>query len=240
MSACEQSNTTPILNEDQDSGSSPPISLESYKMASHSRWLLVSKRMIDIVISMLFLVGFSWIYIILALGVALSSGVPVIYSQKRYGQGGRQFNFYKFRSMMLNASEVFEAHLAENPAARSQWDNFQKLDCDPRVTSFGNFLRKTSLDELPQFWNVLKGDMSLVGPRPCMVSQRGLYGSGWGYYCSVRPGITGLWQVSGRNGLSFKKRVALDAQYVKSLSVRTDAFIFVKTIAVVITGNGSA
>jgi exopolysaccharide production protein ExoY len=224
-----------------DAGRLPESSdgeLEYLKM-NHSYALKSMKRIVDIAAALLFFVAFSWLYILLCLGVLLTSGAPVLYSQKRCGKNGTIFRFYKFRSMIRNSAAVLENHLEENPNAKQQWTDFQKLENDPRITRFGSFIRRTSLDELPQFWNVLKGDMSLIGPRPCMVNQRELYGAHWAHYCAVRPGLTGLWQVSGRNKLNYKQRVALDVQYVETLSVHRDISIFIRTAWVVLTGHGS-
>lgn len=227
-------------NEDGDLDLSDGAFPRNSPMSCNYSWtLLAMKRAVDIAASLIFFACFGWMYLIIALGVLLTSGGPTIYSQPRYGRGGKVFRFYKFRSMVQNSDAVMEEHLRVNAAARQQWHDFQKLEKDPRITRFGNLIRKTSLDELPQFWNVLKGDMSLVGPRPCMLSQQDLYGSDWSYYCAVRPGITGLWQVSGRNKLSFKARVALDVKYVESLSMLGDIQIFFKTVWVVFTGHGS-
>jgi exopolysaccharide production protein ExoY len=211
----------------------------AWEKVNHPAMLRAAKRAVDIAASLFFFTAFGWLYVLLAIGVFLSSGAPVLYSQPRYGRGGRVFKFYKFRSMLPNSAQILEEHLKNDPVARQQWDDYQKLENDPRITRFGKFIRKTSLDELPQFWNVLVGDMSLVGPRPCMLDQKGLYGADWSFYCAVRPGITGLWQVSGRNQLSYKKRVALDVSYVETLSVGRDIGIFIRTIWVVAVGHGS-
>jgi exopolysaccharide production protein ExoY len=211
----------------------------AWERVNHPAMLRIAKRAVDIAASLFFFTAFGWLYVLLAIGVFLSSGAPVLYSQPRYGRGGRVFKFYKFRSMLPNSAQILEEHLKNDPVARQQWDDYQKLENDPRITRFGKFIRKTSLDELPQFWNVLVGDMSLVGPRPCMLDQKRLYGADWSFYCAVRPGITGLWQVSGRNQLSYKKRVALDVTYVETLSVGRDIGIFIRTIWVVAVGHGS-
>lgn len=197
------------------------------------------KRTVDILSSLFFFLCFGWLYIIVWMGVLFTSGGPGLYSQPRYGKGGKPFKLYKFRSMVKDSAAVLDDHLRKDENARKQWNEFQKLDNDPRITKFGLLIRKTSLDELPQFWNVLKGDMSLIGPRPCMLGQESLYGDKWCYYCAVRPGITGLWQVSGRNQLSYVQRVELDMLYVKNLSALSDARIFLKTLWVVVTGHGS-
>lgn len=198
-----------------------------------------AKRLIDIVGALLFFVVLGPFYLAVALCVRLSMGSPVHFGQIRLGEGGRRFHFYKFRSMVRDSDVVLDQFLSKNDMARTEWDTFQKLEKDPRITPIGHWIRKLSLDELPQFWNVLKGDMSLVGPRPCMERQRTLYGRDWDHYCAMRPGITGLWQVSGRNRLPYAKRVELDAYYVSNWSLWLDFKILLKTVLVVITGDGS-
>lgn len=196
------------------------------------------KRVIDVVGALIFFVAFGPLYVAVAVSVWLSGSGPVYYRQTRLGKNGRPFHVYKFRSMVANADRVLEEFLSKNAAARVEWDNFQKLDNDPRIIPIGKFIRRFSLDELPQFWNVLRGDMSLVGPRPCMESQRSLYGDAWTQYTAVRPGLTGLWQVSGRNNLTFAQRVVLDKQYVTSWSLWLDGKILLKTFrAVMVDGK---
>jgi len=197
------------------------------------------KRTIDIGGALLFFAVFGPLYLLVALAVLLSMGRPIHYWQTRLGIDGRPFRFYKFRSMVHNSDHVLDEFLSRNDMARTEWDTFQKLEKDPRITPIGQLIRKTSLDELPQFWNVLKGDMSLVGPRPCMERQKSLYGKNWEHYCTMRPGITGLWQVSGRNKLPYAKRVELDAYYVSNWSLWLDIKILFKTVRTVITGDGS-
>lgn len=198
------------------------------------------KRLVDIVGSILFLTLFLPLFVIVAIGVWLSSPGPIFYVQSRAGRNGRSFRFFKFRSMKVDSDEALSSFLDSDDDARKRWEKYQKIDNDPRITPFGSFIRRTSLDELPQFWNVLKGDMSLVGPRPCMLQQKALYGSYWRAYCAVKPGITGLWQVSGRNRLTYRQRVALDARYVQDLGVVSDFKILARTVRVVLTGEGSA
>ncbi|RYH19393.1 MAG: sugar transferase, partial [Alcaligenaceae bacterium] len=188
--------------------------------------------------ALLFFALFGPVYLLIAMGVLVGMGGPVHYWQPRLGLGGRPFRFHKFRSMVRNSDEILESHLSANDMARTEWDTFQKLQKDPRITPLGQILRKASLDELPQFWNVLKGDMSLVGPRPCMERQRSLYGQGWCAYCAMRPGITGLWQVSGRNRLPYARRVELDMEYVSNWSLWLDLRIMLKTLKIVVTGDG--
>ncbi len=199
----------------------------------------IAKRSMDIAGALTFFALFGPLYVIVALSVAISMGRPVHFWQNRLGAGGQRFRFYKFRSMVRNSEDVLDEFLSRNDMARTEWDTFQKLEKDPRITPIGMFIRKLSLDELPQFWNVLKGDMSLVGPRPCMERQRSLYGKGWEHYCSMRPGITGLWQVSGRNRLSYARRVELDVEYVNNWSLWLDVKILLKTVRAVVTGEGS-
>lgn len=205
----------------------------------HARLLQHTKRGLDILMAATFFLLFGWAYALVWAAVLLSSGRPALYTQPRYGKDGRVFRFYKFRTMVRNADEVLARHLRENEAARRQWATFQKLDPDPRITPLGAVLRKYSIDELPQFWNVLKGEMSMVGPRPCMFAQKDLYGRYWPHYCAVRPGITGLWQVSGRSEVSYRRRAAMDAAYVSTLSLRQDLAILLKTFAVVAGARGS-
>jgi exopolysaccharide biosynthesis polyprenyl glycosylphosphotransferase len=197
------------------------------------------KRCFDVVAAVTFFVVFLPLLLLIALAVCLTSRGPIVYAQDRIGLHGRSFRFYKFRSMVVNSDEVFSAFLDSCPEARTQWEQYQKLENDPRITRFGRFIRRTSLDELPQFWNVLKGDMSIVGPRPCMPSQRALYGTCWAAYCAVKPGLTGLWQVSGRNWLTYDQRVLLDVKYVRDWSIALDLRILIKTVNVVLTGHGS-
>jgi len=216
--------------------SAPPLEASPPRLSLLQR---VVKRAFDIVGALVFFAFFGPLYLMVALGVLVSMGRPVHYWQNRLGANGQRFRFYKFRSMVHNSDEVLVEHLSRNDMARTEWDTFQKLQKDPRITPIGQIIRKLSMDELPQFWNVLKGDMSLVGPRPCMERQKSLYGKNWGHYCAMRPGITGLWQVSGRNRLSYARRVELDAEYVANWSLWLDIKILMKTLVIVVTGDGS-
>jgi undecaprenyl-phosphate galactose phosphotransferase len=150
----------------------------------------------------------------------------------RVGKDGRHFFCYKFRSMRLDAETYLDNYLKKNPAEAEEWRKFQKLKNDVRITSFGHFLRRTSIDELPQLINVIKGDMSLVGPRPITLGQEQYYGNDFTYYESVRPGITGPWQVSGRNRLTFSERVLLECSYARNWSLWMDIVIILKTFPV--------
>lgn len=172
---------------------------------------------------------------ILALVIARDGGSP-FYSQMRIGKDGRPYRMWKLRTMVLDADARLDAHLATHPDAREEWNRTQKLRDDPRITRFGRALRKTSLDELPQLWNVLVGDMSLVGPRPMMPSQQPLY-PGSAYY-RLRPGITGMWQVSSRNNSGFAERAVFDQEYERRLSLLTDLRLILATLSVVLQGTG--
>jgi lipopolysaccharide/colanic/teichoic acid biosynthesis glycosyltransferase len=145
----------------------------------------------------------------------------------------------KFRTMCVNSAEILEQHLAAHPKARAEWNGSHKLRKDPRVTRIGSFLRRYSLDELPQLWNVLAGQMSLVGPRPIVAAEVEKYGDCFDCYCSVKPGLTGLWQVSGRSALSYGERVALDCQYVEEWSLGKDVKILAKTFSSVVKQDGA-
>lgn len=171
----------------------------------------------------------------LVLPILLNRGSP-FYSQRRVGRNGREFVMWKIRTMVSDSDERLARYLRENPAAREEWARNQKLRSDPRITPYGRFLRKTSLDELPQLWNVLTGDMSLIGPRPMMPHQRALY-HGTSYY-ALRPGISGYWQVSDRNESEFKARVDFDDLYDRTVSLATDIRLLVKTAWVVVRGTG--
>ncbi len=171
----------------------------------------------------------------LALLVSLDGSRP-FFRQERIGRGGRTFRILKLRTMVPDAESRLGQHLSDNPAAAVEWDRTQKLRNDPRVTTVGRMLRKTSMDELPQLWNVLTGEMSLVGPRPMLVTQRDLY-PGTAYF-RLRPGITGPWQISQRNEAEFASRARYDSQYAKSLSLPTDVGILLRTVIVVLKGTG--
>ena len=175
--------------------------------------------------------------VVLILGLlARLDGGPAFYVQDRVGMGGRTFRLWKLRSMVVDAERRLEEYLVANPAARSEWNETQKLKNDPRITRVGRLLRKTSLDELPQLWNVFRGDMSLVGPRPMMPDQQELY-PGKAYY-TLRPGLTGFWQISDRNHSSFAGRAIFDNQYAERLSLLTDVAVLLQTVRTVLRGTG--
>lgn len=174
--------------------------------------------------------------LLLALAVALLTRGNPFYCQERVGRGGRIYRMWKLRSMVPDADSVLERVLAENPDQAREWALKQKLEHDPRITPIGGVLRKTSLDELPQFFNVLIGDMSLIGPRPMLPEQQGLY-PGMEYY-RLRPGISGLWQVSERNTSAFAERASFDSAYLQRLSFVTDVLLLIATVRVVLRGTG--
>jgi Undecaprenyl-phosphate galactose phosphotransferase WbaP len=166
-------------------------------------------------------------------------GAPVLFAHYRVGHEGKLFRCMKFRTMLRNSEQVLADLLRDDPAAREEWARDQKLTNDPRITAIGHFLRKTSLDELPQLINVLRGEMSLVGPRPITVGELTRYGKVRWHYLSVRPGITGLWQVSGRNNTTYDERVALDRRYVEQKTLWMDLAILFKTVKVVVVREGA-
>jgi lipopolysaccharide/colanic/teichoic acid biosynthesis glycosyltransferase len=199
----------------------------------------VLKRFFDI-----FLILISTPVILLVVGVVsvvvkLSSPGPVFYSHRRIRKGGRFFSMWKFRTMCVNSAEVLEDYLAKHPAARAEWNKTHKLRNDPRITPLGVLLRRYSLDEVPQLWNVLMGQMSLVGPRPIVAAEVEKYGDCFDCYCKVTPGLTGLWQVSGRSELSYDERVALDCGYVERWSLTKDFLILLKTFSSVVNQDGA-
>lgn len=196
------------------------------------------KRLMDFTLASCALIGLSPIMIAMAIGVRRDGG-SALFQQERVGRDGKLFNCYKFRSMRMDAETSLQQYLAENPEATEEWNKYQKLKHDVRVTKIGHFIRRTSLDELPQLLNVIKGDMSLVGPRPCMPGQEKLYADDFSFYESVRPGITGPWQVSGRNQLSFQDRVRLEAWYARNWSVWLDIVIILKTFPTLLKRGGA-
>jgi Undecaprenyl-phosphate galactose phosphotransferase WbaP len=198
------------------------------------------KRAFDLASVAVILVLFGVIMLTVAVLVRLTTGKQVIYGHKRLGRDGREFKCYKFRSMVPNAEQVLKELLEKDPDARAEWDRDFKLKNDPRITRVGRFIRKTSLDELPQLWNVVKGEMSIVGPRPVVRDEFDkYYGAAREHYLSVPPGLTGLWQVSGRNDLDYDQRVALDREYVDSWNVFTDFFIVMRTVKVMFARRGA-
>ncbi len=198
-----------------------------------------AKRALDITVASLALLFVAPLLLIIALLVRLQDGQAAIFSHTRYGQNGRTFKCLKLRSMVPDAAERLQELLERDPDAKREWELTQKLVHDPRITPLGQFIRATSIDELPQLINVLKGDMSLVGPRPISLSERSKYGENFADYCSVRPGITGLWQVSGRSNVSYPERVRMDTTYALNRSFWGDIVIMLKTIPAVLKSDGA-
>ncbi len=197
------------------------------------------KRILDIAITLPLIIFLTPLFILIALAVRLIDGQPILYRHIRCGQGGQHFVLYKFRTMRTDGDAMLDRLLMDDPVARADWQAFRKLRRDPRVTRFGWFLRKSSLDELPQLFNVLKGDMSLVGPRPIIDEELARFGALAPVYEAARPGITGLWQVSGRNETDFATRVALDTAYVRDWSLNRDIALLLKTIPAVLLAKGA-
>jgi len=196
------------------------------------------KRMFDIVVSGLLLLILSPVILVIAAMTKLE-GDPVFFGHLRLGKNGKPFSCWKFRSMMPGSEAILQRYLAENPEAKAEWEATQKLKNDPRVTRLGNFLRRTSLDELPQLVNVLRGDMSLVGPRPIVIAEVPKYDHDIAHYYRVSPGITGLWQVSGRNDVTYEQRVQMDSWYVRNWSLWHDIAILCKTIPALMNRQGA-
>ena len=199
----------------------------------------IMKRIFDIVATVcggIFILPFM---LIIAIIIYLDSGGPIIYKQKRVGRNGKEFNFYKFRSMVKNADTILEEYLNTHEDEKKEWQKNFKLKNDPRVTKIGKIIRKTSIDELPQLWNVLIGDMSLVGPRPLLPNEVERYSSYIEDYKLVLPGLTGVWQVSGRSDTTFEERVIMDSWYIHNWSVWIDIVYLLKTVLVVVKSKGA-
>ena len=200
------------------------------------------KRLFDIIIS---LVG---IIMLIPLTIVLffvrkhnhDDDAPIFYEQLRYGKDGKVFRLYKYRSMCINADEILEEYLNNNPEAKKEYKKYKKLKNDPRVTKSGNFIRKSSMDEMPQFINILIGNMTIVGPRPYLPREKDDMGKNFDTIVSVKPGLTGLWQVSGRSNASFEERMKLDKKYIKERSFWLDTKIFFKTIGKTFLKDSSA
>jgi Undecaprenyl-phosphate galactose phosphotransferase WbaP len=199
----------------------------------------LAKRVFDLVLVLLAGVVLLPLFVFLAILIRLTSRGPAIYSQPRVGRSRRRFRVYKFRTMAWNADKLLEAHLELFPEQRREWRAKRKLRDDPRLTPLGRVLRRASLDELPQLWNVFRGDMALVGPRPIADDELTRYGDSMELYARVLPGITGLWQVSGRNDTSYEERVRLDEYYVRNWSVWLDLWIVALTAKTLIGGRGA-
>ena len=196
-------------------------------------------RSLDVAIALIAIVFLAPLMLVIASAVVAERDGPVLFRQTRIGKHGRRFKVYKFRSMRVGAEEILTAHLATHPAAAAEWQRDHKLRTDPRITPLGSFLRKSSLDELPQLFNVLRGEMSIVGPRPIVEAEVVRYGRFFKAYCGVTPGITGVWQVSGRNDVSYRRRVAMDAVYARRKCAALDIKLMLATIPAVFSRRGS-
>lgn len=209
------------------------ISVGSIQSASRA------SRLMDISIAFAMLVLLSPVMLLTALSIAIFSPGPIFFKQWRVGQNGKKFRCFKFRSMRADAEAHLASLLAARPELREEWQNNQKLSLDPRITPIGAFLRRSSIDELPQLLNVLRGEMSVVGPRPIIEDEVRRYGRHITHYLRMRPGLTGIWQVSGRNDTSYRRRIAADMLYSRKKSVKFDLWILLMTIPAVLKAHGA-
>ena len=196
-------------------------------------------RTLDLVVATLAIILLAPLIALTAVAIIAEKKGPVLFAHERIGRHGRTFSVLKFRSMAVDGERILRDHLAADEAARAEWDADHKLRHDPRVSALGRFLRSSSVDELPQLFNVLRGDMSIVGPRPIVLAEVPKYGDLFAAYCTVRPGITGIWQVSGRNNITYQRRVEMDALYARRKSVLLDVRLMLATIPAVLTRRGS-
>ena len=214
---------------------------DSFHTSSHrpvrSVYRRLGKRLFDVVVALILLPIVAGIILCLCLLVR-RDGAAGLFAHQRVGQNGTVFTCWKIRTMVPDAQARLRALLASDPVAREEWERTQKLQNDPRTTGFGRFLRRTSLDELPQIWNVLRGDMSLVGPRPVTAPELDRYGSYRQIYLDLRPGVTGLWQVAGRSNGCYAERLAMDQRYAQSIGLFSDLRLIFRTAVVVIRPTG--
>ena len=237
-----------LMGESLSSAASPPFLLESAKLVEvHTTGDMlrsrvstrpsISVRLFDLTLALLMLILLLPLMAVCAVVVRLSGPGPVLFRQTRIGRNGLPFTCFKFRTMVPSSEQAIDKVLSEHEGSREEWEATQKLHCDPRITFVGQFMRRYSLDELPQFFDVLRGEMSIVGPRPIVAEEIHRYGAHFSDYCSVNPGLTGLWQVSGLHALTYSERVRLDAQYAASKSLRLDLLILWKTIPIILLGQ---
>jgi exopolysaccharide production protein ExoY len=198
-----------------------------------------TKRIFDVLVASITLIAALPLFLCVYVALKFTDPGPVFYQHTRVGRGGRRFPCLKFRSMAINSDQVLKALLEADPKRREEWQRTQKLVNDPRITTIGRFLRQSSLDELPQLINVVRGDMSLVGPRPIVPAEMPRYGDKLGLYLQARPGITGIWQISGRNDCEYRRRIEMDANYVRHWSFSSDFSILLRTFAAVLARRGS-
>ena len=230
---------TPMASVDASILLSEKILMLNVRNNLSRRYNRIFKRIFDLTFTIIGAILISPILLIITLAVAIDNRGNIIFAHKRVGMHGKKFPCYKFQTMIPNAEEKLQEYLAENPDARKEWNESFKLTNDPRVTKLGNFLRRTSLDELPQLWNVIRGEMSLVGPRPIVDAEICRYGVNIREYYMVLPGITGMWQVSGRSDTTYAERVAMDTWYVRNWSVWIDIMYLFKTVKAVFRGKGA-
>ena len=215
------------------------VSLAIHGLRTNGLHYRLAKRLLDISLACMLMPCLVPLFLMSAVIVTISSPGPILHRQKRIGRFGREFTLWKFRTMYINSEEILRTHLEINPGLAREWKHTRKLRKDPRVTKLGNILRRTSLDELPQFINVLAGSMSLVGPRPIVAVEKAQYGDAYFFYTSAKPGLSGLWQVSGRSDLSYDQRVNLDAEYISQWSLALDIKILWRTTAAVWASKGA-
>jgi lipopolysaccharide/colanic/teichoic acid biosynthesis glycosyltransferase len=196
-------------------------------------------RALDLIVATVAIIVLAPVLLVVALVIWCSGSGPVLFRQQRIGLHGEAFTCLKFRTMRIDADSRLQELLTTCPISREEWERDQKLREDPRITKFGSFLRRSSIDELPQLFNVLAGDMSIVGPRPIVVSEAPRYGRYISYYHATRPGITGVWQISGRNDTTYRRRIACDILYARSRSVETNIKIIISTVPVVLKARGA-
>jgi len=199
----------------------------------------VLRRTVDLGLALAAVVALAPLLIVISILIKLHDGGPVLFAQKRIGRGGRRFYCFKFRSMRPDAEAYLQQLLSANPVLRREWEQNHKLKQDPRITPLGDFLRRSSLDELPQLFNIIRGEMSIVGPRPIVDAEIHRYGRWYRYYTKVRPGLTGLWQISGRSDVSYRRRVAMDRLYVRTRSLNSYVWILLATAPAVLMRRGS-
>lgn len=197
------------------------------------------KRAIDLIFSISLITLLTPLIAVIALYIFCGDRGSPLFIQERIGLGGVKFRCFKFRTMVVNAEQKLNVLLSTDPLALAEWEKDQKLRSDPRITRLGRFLRKSSLDELPQLWNIIRGEMSFIGPRPIVETEIKRYGRFYSYYVSVKPGVSGLWQVSGRNDTTYKERVLLDVAYAKKRTFKLDALIALKTFPVIFFSKGA-
>jgi len=203
------------------------------------KYSLILKRCLDILLLLVSAPITVPLTLIVAIAIKISSPGPVFYGHKRIGQKGREFKCWKFRSMVIDADKQLEKILAESPEMRAEWEKDRKFTNDPRITKIGKILRKTSIDEIPQFFNILIGEMSFIGPRPVTKPELDKYGKNQNFILSVQPGLSGMWQISGRSDTGYEERITLDSYYIQNWSVWLDLWIIIKTIYVVLKGKGA-